>query len=145
MIKLNSNLKELIESIISGINKVKGDDIKLLNFESIDNSICSYFILCSGTSNTHVTAITGSIKKNVSKKIKEKPYHIEGLENSEWVLLDYINVVVHVFQKHVREFYDLESLWGDAKIKKNCFYLIIKWRKKIIRKNQHLTHTGFMG
>ena len=55
--------------------------------------------------------------KNVSKKIKEKPYHVEGLENSEWVLLDYVNVVVHVFQKHVREFYDLESLWGDAKVK----------------------------
>jgi ribosome-associated protein len=118
MIKLNSNLKELIESIILGINNVKGDDIRLLNFEKIDNSICSYFILCSGTSNTHVNAISGSIKKNVSKKIKEKPYHVEGLENLEWVLLDYVNVVVHVFQKHVREFYDLESLWGDAKVKK---------------------------
>ena len=79
MVKLNSNLKELIETIISGINNVKGDDIRLLNFEKIDNSICSYFILCSGTSNTHVNAITGSIKKNVSKKIKEKPYHVEGL------------------------------------------------------------------
>ena len=62
--------------------------------------------------------ISWKIKKNVSKKIKEKAYHVEGLENSEWVLLDYVNVVVHVFQKHVREFYDLESLWGDAKMKR---------------------------
>jgi len=118
MVKLNSNLKELIDSIVLGINNVKGVDVKLLDFEKIDNSVCSHFILCSGTSNTHVSAITGSIKKNVSKKVKEKPYHIEGLENSEWVLLDYIDVVVHVFQKHIREFYDLESLWGDAKTKK---------------------------
>ena len=66
MIKLNSNLKELIESIILGINNVKGDDIRLLNFEKIDNSICSYFILCSGTSNTHVNAISGSIKNKIS-------------------------------------------------------------------------------
>ena len=118
MVKLNPNLKELIDSVVSGINNVKGIDIKLLDFREIENSICTCFILCSGTSNTHVNAIAGSIKKNVSKKVKEKPCHIEGLENLEWVLLDYIDVVVHVFQKHARDFYDIESLWGDAKTKK---------------------------
>ena len=118
MVKLNSNLKELIDSIVSGIDNVKGVDVKLLDFRKIENSVCTYFILCSGTSNTHVNAIAGSIKKNVSKKVKEKPYHIEGLDNLDWVLLDYIDVVVHVFQKHIRDFYDIESLWGDAKTNK---------------------------
>ena len=65
---------------------------------------------------THVTAIANSIRKNVSKKLKEKPFSMEGIENQEWVLIDYVDVVVHVFQSEIREFYDIENLWGDAKI-----------------------------
>jgi ribosome-associated protein len=84
----------------------------------IDNTPCDYFIICSGSSNTQVTAIVNSIQKNVSKKIREKPYHIEGLENAQWVLIDYINLVVHVFQDEIREYYDIEELWGDAKTTK---------------------------
>ena len=76
------------------------------------------FIISTGTSNTHVSAITNSIKKNVSKELKEKPYSMEGLENQEWVLIDYVDVVVHIFQQNIREFYDIENLWGDAKISK---------------------------
>ena len=75
----------------------------------------SYFIVCSGTSNTHVNAIVNSVKKKVSKALKEKPYNTEGNNNCEWVLLDYVNVVVHVFQKQIREYYNIEGLWGDAK------------------------------
>ena len=78
--------------------------------------VCDYFTICSGSSNTQVNAITGSIQKLVSKELKDKPWHVEGQNNSEWILMDYVNVVVHVFQKHIREFYDIESLWGDAKI-----------------------------
>src|SRR5690554_1501066 len=74
----------------------------------------SYFIICNGTSRTHVNAIANSIEKSVSKKLKEKPWHVESSTNSEWILIDYVNVVVHVFQKHTREFYDIEGLWGDA-------------------------------
>ena len=77
--------------------------------------VCDYFIICEGTSNTQVNAIVNSIRKKVSKEINDKPWHIEGSTNAEWVLLDYVNVVVHVFQKHVREYYNIESLWGDAK------------------------------
>ena len=77
--------------------------------------VCDYFIICDGTSNTQVNAIVNSIQKKVSKEIKDKPWHVEGSDNAEWVLLDYVNVVVHVFQKHVREYYNIESLWGDAK------------------------------
>ena len=75
----------------------------------------SYFIICTGRSNTHVNAIVSSVKKKVSKVLKEKPYNFEGNNNCEWVLLDYVNVVVHVFQKKIREYYNIEGLWGDAK------------------------------
>ena len=107
---------DLISVIIKGIDDVKGEDIQLLDLREIDNTVCDYFIICSGNSNTQVNAISGSVQKTVSKELKDKPWHVEGQNNSEWVLMDYVNVVVHIFQKHVREFYDIESLWGDAKI-----------------------------
>ena len=109
------NTDELIAEIIKGIDDVKGEDVQLLDLREIENTVCDYFIICSGNSNTQVKAISGSIQKVVSKSLKDKPWHIEGEINSEWVLMDYVNVVVHVFQKHIREFYDIESLWGDAK------------------------------
>jgi len=107
---------ELITLILSGIEEVKGVDINLLDLREIENTVCDYFIICNGTSNTHVNAIVSSIQKTVSKAIKDKPWHVEGSENAEWVLMDYVNVVVHVFQKQIREFYDIEGLWGDAKV-----------------------------
>jgi len=88
----------------------------LLDLRGIENTVCEYFIICNGTSNTHVKAITGSIQKTVSKAIHDKPWHVEGEENAEWVLMDYVNVVVHIFQKQIRDFYDIEGLWGDAKV-----------------------------
>ena len=106
----------LIAHIIKGIEDVKGNDIDILDLRAIDNTVCDYFVICNGTSNTQVNAIVNSVQKSVSKSLKDKPWHIEGSENAEWVLMDYVNVVVHVFQKHIREFYDIESLWGDAKI-----------------------------
>ena len=112
------NTDELIAEIIKGIDDVKGEDVQLLDLRGIENTVCDYFIICSGSSNTQVKAISSSIQKVVSKSIKDKPWHIEGEINSEWVLMDYVNVVVHVFQKNIREYYDIESLWGDAKITK---------------------------
>ncbi|MBT8185826.1 MAG: ribosome silencing factor [Eudoraea sp.] len=116
MQKRKESADELIALILHGIEEVKGLDINLLDLREIENTVCDYFIICNGTSNTHVNAIVNSIQKTVSKSIQDKPWHIEGSENAEWVLLDYVNVVVHVFQKHVREFYDIEGLWGDAKV-----------------------------
>jgi ribosome-associated protein len=109
-------IDDLITTIISGIEEVKGLEIILLDLRGIENTVCDYFIICNGTSNTHVNAIVNSIQKIVSKTLKDKPWHVEGSENGEWVLLDYVNVVVHVFQKATREYYDIESLWGDAKV-----------------------------
>jgi len=106
----------LITEIIKGIEDVKGENISILDLREIENTVCEYFIVCDGNSNTQVNAISGSIQKKVSKALKDKPWHVEGENNAEWVLLDYVNIVVHVFQKPVREFYNLEGLWGDAKI-----------------------------
>ncbi|MEO2053641.1 ribosome silencing factor [Flagellimonas beolgyonensis] len=116
MQKTKASADELIALILEGIEEVKGVDINLLDLREIENTVCDYFIICNGTSNTHVNAIVSSIQKTVSKASKDKPWHIEGSENAEWVLMDYVNVVVHVFQKHIREFYDIEGLWGDAKV-----------------------------
>jgi ribosome-associated protein len=110
------NIDELIAEIIRGIEDVKGEDIQLLDLREIENTVCDYFIICSGNSNTQVKAISGSVQKVVSKSLKDKPWHVEGEVNAEWVLMDYVNVVVHIFQRQVREFYDIESLWGDATI-----------------------------
>ena len=107
---------DLISVIIQGIEEVKGENIQLLDLRDIENTVCDYFIICSGNSNTQVKAISGSIQKTVSKQVKDKPWHIEGENNAEWILMDYVNVAVHVFQKQIRDFYDIESLWGDAKI-----------------------------
>jgi len=111
----NSSANVLITHIIEGIENLKGEDIQLLDLRAIDNSPCDYFIICNGNSNTQVNAIVQSIQKTVSKAVKEKPFHIEGQSNAEWILMDYVNVVVHVFQKQIRDYYNLEALWGDAK------------------------------
>ena len=108
------NTDNLITNIIEGIENVKGLNINILDLRVIDNAACKYFIICSGNSSTQVNAITGSIRKCVSKELSEKPWHIEGLENCKWVLMDYVDVVVHVFNKETRDFYKLEELWEEA-------------------------------
>ena len=118
MTKIKNNSDALIANIISGIEDVKGNEIQILDLREIENTVCDYFIICEGTSNTQVNAIVSSVQKKVSKAIKDKPWHVEGENNGEWVLMDYVNVVVHVFQKHIREYYDIEGLWGDAKTTK---------------------------
>lgn len=115
MIKKEIGTDQLITEIIKGIEEVKGKDITILDLREIENTVCNYFVICNGTSNTQVNAIVSSIQKTVSKALKDKPWHVEGSDNAEWVLIDYVHVVVHVFQKHIREFYDIEGLWGDAK------------------------------
>ena len=115
MAKTETNNDQLIAHIIKGIEEVKGNNIDILDLREIDNTVCDYFVICSGTSNTQVNAIVNSVQKIVSKALKDKPWHVEGSDNAEWVLMDYVSVVVHVFQKHIREYYDIEGLWADAK------------------------------
>lgn len=115
MTKQKASTDQLITEVIKGIEQVKGEKISILDLREIENTVCDYFIICEGNSNTQVNAIAGSVQKTVSKALKDKPWHIEGEANAEWILMDYVNVVVHIFQKQIREFYDIESLWGDAK------------------------------
>ena len=98
MIKNTVSTDVLLTSIIKGIEEVKGNDIDILDLRDIDNAVCDYFVICNGTSNTQVNAIVNSIQKTVSKEIKDKPWHVEGTDNAEWVLMDYVSIVVHVFQ-----------------------------------------------
>ncbi|MDA7693505.1 ribosome silencing factor [Flavobacteriaceae bacterium] len=114
MVNKKENANLLLEEIIRGIENVKGEDIQKMDLREIENTPCDFFVICSGNSNTQVSAIVNSVQKTVSKALKEKPLHTEGLEVAEWVLLDYVNVVVHVFQKKTREYYNIEELWGDA-------------------------------
>jgi len=109
------NPDTLIANILKSIDDIKAEDILLMDLREIENKSTDYFIICSGTSNTHVSSIANTVERNVSREIKERPWHVEGTEVSEWILLDYVNIVVHVFQKPIREFYNIEGLWGDAK------------------------------
>ena len=106
----------LVEAVVEGMENLKASNITILDLTELENSVCDYFIISEGTSNTQVKAISNSVEDYVRKTLTEKPWHVEGKENSEWVLMDYVNTVVHVFQSETRKFFDLESLWGDAKI-----------------------------
>jgi ribosome-associated protein len=107
---------ELNKLIINGMQEKKALDITILDLTNIKNCVADYFILCSATSDTQVGAISDSIEEEIHKAIKQNPWRKEGQENKEWVLLDYVDVVAHVFKKDRRQFYSLEELWGDATI-----------------------------
>ena len=107
----------LLETIIEGIEEVKGKDITILDLKNIETAVCKYFVICSGTSNTHVSSVSDNVRKFVAKEMQEKPWNTEGQSTSEWILLDYSDIVVHVFQEKTRAFYTLEDLWGDAEIR----------------------------
>ena len=112
--KTNSESTELCEAIGEGMKENKANDIVVLDLRHLESAVCDYFVLCSGDSTTHVDGISNAVTRYVRKSIKEKPWHIEGKTNSDWILLDYINVVGHIFYKEARSFYDIEELWSDA-------------------------------
>ncbi|MBC7862378.1 MAG: ribosome silencing factor [Bacteroidia bacterium] len=106
----------LVNAIIEGIHEKKGKNIIVLDLSKIQNRVSDYFVICEAESTIHVESIASSVEDEVKKNLDEKPFHTEGWENSQWILMDYVNVVVHVFQSEVREFYNLEGMWGDAEI-----------------------------
>ena len=107
----------LLENIIDAIQDVKGLEIISLDLRKLDSAISKYFVICTGTSSTHVNAIEGNIKKTISKDLGEKPFHTEGNRVGEWVLMDYSDIIVHIFQEKTRAFYNIEDFWGDAELK----------------------------
>lgn len=113
---LMEQVKKLVEAITKGIQEKKGSNITLVNLNGIEGAICHYFIICQGNSPSQVEAITDSVEEFARVEAQEKPVNIVGLDNAQWVAMDYTDVMVHVFLPEVREFYDLENLWQDAKI-----------------------------
>ena len=109
---------QISELIVKGIQEKKGSDIVILNLKDVGNAIADYFVICTGNSDSQINALANSIEETVFKSTSQGPWHREGLKNKEWVLLDFVDVVVHIFRKDAREFYALEDLWGDAAITK---------------------------
>ena len=106
--------KEIVEKIVEGIKEKKGKNIVVVDLNKLRDAPCSYFVICEGDSNVHVNTIAFSIKDYVNEKSKVKPYATDGFENSQWIAMDYGQIIVHIFQRPYREFYDLERLWQDA-------------------------------
>ena len=112
--KSKSQSEQLYNAIVEGMQENKANEIVVLDLRELDGAITEFFVICSGDSDTHVDGIANSISRHVRKEMKEKPWKIEGKTNSDWVLLDYVNVVGHIFYKDKRSFYDIEELWSDA-------------------------------
>ncbi|PVX49877.1 ribosome-associated protein [Balneicella halophila] len=112
--KIKTEAKDLKNGVIEGLLENKGVDITQIDLSNIEYAVCKYFVLCTGTSNTHVDSLARSVEKYVQENLGQKVWRKEGLDNSQWVILDYVDVVVHIFQKEYREFYGLEALWADA-------------------------------
>lgn len=108
--------KELSDIIVQGMLEKKAQNIKVLDLRKIGQAVADFFVICSGNSVNQVDAITDSVEEMAYKLADEDPWRKEGFENREWILLDYVSVVVHIFRKDRREFYALEDLWGDAEI-----------------------------
>jgi ribosome-associated protein len=106
----------LVETIVKGIQEKKGAGIVVADLKGIEGTICNYFIICQGGSPTQVEAIAESVSDTVRNDLQEKPTHVVGLENAQWVAMDYTDTLVHIFLPDVREYYDLEHLWDDAKL-----------------------------
>ena len=111
-----NEIKQLVETVTKGIQEKKGSQIVIADLSAIDSSICRYFVICQGNSPSQVEAITESVGDMVREELGEKPTHVVGLENAQWVAMDYTDVLVHVFLPDVREYYDLEHLWDDASL-----------------------------
>jgi ribosome-associated protein len=107
---------ELCNMVVKGMQEKKGQDIVVMDLRKVKNAFTDYFVICSGSSDTQIDAIGDSIDFEVFKALNENPFHKEGKENKEWILLDYVDVVAHVFKKEKRDFFRLEELWGDAEI-----------------------------
>lgn len=107
---------KLIETIVDAIEDKKGKDIVSLDLSGFDGAICSKFVVCNADSTTQVAAIAAGIEEKVLEKLGEKVWRIEGQQNALWIAMDYVDVVVHIFQTELRKFYKLEELWADAPI-----------------------------
>lgn len=108
----------LSKVIVKGMEEKKASDIVVMDLRGVKNAFTDFFVVCSGSSDTQLEAISESVEAQVLKILNEKPFRSEGKNNKQWILMDYVNVVAHIFLKEKRTFYGLEDLWGDAKVTK---------------------------
>jgi ribosome-associated protein len=108
--------EKLCDAIVKGMQEKKAADILVMDLRKVKNAVADFFVVCSGNSDKQLDAIADSVDQEVFKTMKENPWHVEGKNNKEWVLLDYFDVVAHIFKKDKREFFALEKLWGDAEM-----------------------------
>jgi ribosome-associated protein len=108
--------EKLSKAIVKGMQEKKASDIVVMDLREVKNAVADFFVICSGNSDKQLEAISDSVDEEVHKALKEKPWHSEGKNNKEWMILDYISVVTHIFRRDRRQFYSLEKLWGDAEI-----------------------------
>ncbi len=116
---VNSTLtpsEKLSQAVVRGMQEKKASEIVLMDLRNVKNAVADFFVLCTGNSDTQIDAIAESVDEQVIKELNENPWHQEGKDNKEWMLIDYVNVVAHIFRQEKREFYALETLWGDALI-----------------------------
>ena len=116
--KQNRENKEIVDKIVEGIQERKGKNVVVVDLNKLPEAPCCYFVICEGDSNVHVNAVANSIKDYVREQIQVKPYATDGFETCEWIAMDYGQIIVHVFQRPARAFYDIEHLWADAKLVK---------------------------
>ena len=105
---------KIIKTIIAAIQEKKGENIISLDLRKINEAVADFFIICEASNQPQIRAIADNVEQKVKDKCEENPYHHEGLKNLQWVLIDYVNVVVHVMLKETRGFYKLEDMWSDA-------------------------------
>lgn len=108
--------EDLLAQVIAAIQDKKGKNIISLQIGSLPNAVCDYFVICNADSTTQVGAIADNVEDKLVDKFKEKAFHRAGYENALWIVLDYVDIVVHIFQTEQRDFYKLEELWADAAI-----------------------------
>jgi ribosome-associated protein len=108
--------EKLCDAVVKGMQEKKAADILVMDLRKVKNAVADFFVLCSGGSDKQLDAIADSVDTEVYKALKENPWHVEGKNNKEWMLLDYFDVVVHIFKKEKRDFFALEKLWGDAEM-----------------------------
>lgn len=112
--KITQESTSISEFVIHGIQEKKGNEIVRLDLRNINSSVADYFVICHAESSTQIKAIAQSVEDEVFKALKLEPWRKEGIHQSDWIILDYVDVVVHIFKTDKREFYGIEDLWGDA-------------------------------
>jgi ribosome-associated protein len=115
---VKAGAEQLVDAVMHGMEEVKAHDIVVMDLRKVPNALSDFFVVCHGTSNTQVQAIADSVEKETHRLLQDEPAHTEGARNATWILMDYVNVIVHIFSKDARDFYALEDLWADASVRR---------------------------